>query len=242
MFVVCYVMCVLCDVWWMVSFSLLIVLMVCEEVGVVVVFDDELWFDYDVLVVVMLDGELILFDMVVVELLDDDIFVFLCGVVVGECLYCLFEFSWFMEFELWYKVVFGVLYDWLVEVELVFVVCLLVMMVWFVDDVVYIELVLGMWFVDFDLVKWFDEMGFLFLVLLFDLMVLCWLLVVYGYLDVVLEVGMFVGFIKGFIDMIVEYDGCFWIVDWKLNYFGMMLDVYGLCVFDIVMVDYVYYL
>jgi exodeoxyribonuclease V beta subunit len=65
-----------------------------------------------------------------------------------------------------------------------------------------------------------NELEFLFPAPSLDFAALRRILAAHGYPDVALEAGALRGFIKGFIDMIVEHDGRYWIIDWKSNYLG----------------------
>lgn len=116
------------------------------------------------------------------------------------------------------------------------------MMARLVDDVVRTELVPGMRLADLDPARRLDEMGFLFPAPSLELGALRRLLVAHGYPDVALDSGMLAGFIKGFIDMIVEHDGRFWIVDWKSNHLGNTPDAYGPRALDVAMADHAYHL
>ncbi|HEM7877540.1 TPA: exodeoxyribonuclease V subunit beta [Burkholderia contaminans] len=233
---------VLRDAWRMASFSSLTASMAREEAGVAAVPDDELRPDHDALAAVAPDGEWLLADTVAPEPPDDDILVFPRGAAAGECLHRLFELSRFTEPESWPRAALGALHDRPVEAVPELAARLPAMMVQLVDDVVHTELVPGMRLADLDPAKRLDEMGFLFPAPALDLMALRRLLVAHGYPDVALEAGMLAGFIKGFIDMIVEHDGRFWIVDWKSNHLGTTPDAYGPRALDVAMADHAYHL
>jgi exodeoxyribonuclease V beta subunit len=67
-------------------------------------------------------------------------------------------------------------------------------------------------------------------------------LAAHGFPDVALEAGSLRGFVKGFIDMIVEHKGRFWIVDWKSNHLGEMPDDYAAASLDAAMASHAYHL
>jgi exodeoxyribonuclease V beta subunit len=68
------------------------------------------------------------------------------------------------------------------------------------------------------------------------------LLIEHGYPDVALEPGVLRGFVKGFVDMIVEHDGRFWIVDWKSNHLGDTVADYAAAPLEAAMASHAYHL
>ncbi|MBY4831716.1 exodeoxyribonuclease V subunit beta [Burkholderia dolosa] len=233
---------VLRDAWRMASFSSLTSSMAREEAGVAAVPDDDLRPDHDALAVLAMTGELAVPDTAAAEPPDDDILSFPRGAAAGECLHRLFELSRFTEPGSWHQAALAALHDRPVEADPDLAARLPAMMVRLVDDVVHTELVPGMRLADLDPAKRLDEMGFLFPAPSLDLAALRRLLVAHGYPDVALEAGTLAGFIKGFIDMIVEYDGRFWIVDWKSNHLGNTPDAYGPRALSVAMADHAYHL
>ncbi|KVR85338.1 exodeoxyribonuclease V subunit beta [Burkholderia vietnamiensis] len=230
------------DAWRIASFSSLTASMAREEAGVASVPDDELRPDHDALAAVSADLALVGADTVVSAPPDDDILTFPRGAAAGECLHRLFELSRFTQPDSWRQAALGALHDRPVEAEPDLAVRLPAMMVRLVDDVVHTELVPGMRLADLDPARRLDEMGFLFPAPSLELGALRRLLVAHGYPDVALEAGALAGFIKGFIDMIVEHDGRFWIVDWKSNHLGNTPDAYGPRALDAAMADHAYHL
>jgi len=87
-----------------------------------------------------------------------------------------------------------------------------------------------------------NELEFLFAAPSLDFAVLRDLLVAHGYPDVALEPGVLRGFVKGFIDMIVEHDGRFWIVDWKSNHLGDTEHDYAAAPVEAAMASHAYHL
>ncbi|KWA25679.1 exodeoxyribonuclease V subunit beta [Burkholderia territorii] len=233
---------VLRDAWRIASFSSLTASMAREEAGVAAVPDDELRPDHDALAAVLPDGAPGVGDAVAVEPPDDDILMFPRGAAAGECLHRLFELSRFDAPDSWHQAALGALHDRPVEAEPELAKRLPAMMARLVDDVVRTELVPGMRLADLDPARRLDEMGFLFPAPALELGALRRLLVAHGYPDVALDAGTLAGFIKGFIDMIVEHDGRFWIVDWKSNHLGNTPDAYGPRALDVAMADHAYHL
>ena len=68
------------------------------------------------------------------------------------------------------------------------------------------------------------------------------LLAAHGFPDVALEAGILRGFVKGFIDMIVEHGGRFWIIDWKSNHLGDTPADYDAAPLDEAMASHAYHL
>ncbi|KVG88136.1 exodeoxyribonuclease V subunit beta [Burkholderia ubonensis] len=229
------------DAWRMASFSSLTASMAREEAGVAAVPEDDLRPDHDALAALAPDddpGD----EWPQAAPPDDDILVFPRGAAAGECLHRLFELSDFTDPGSWHAAALGALHDRPVEAEPELGERLPAMMARLVDDVVRTELVPGMRLAGLDPARRLNEMGFLFAAPSLDLSALRRLLVAHGYPDVALEAGVLAGYIKGFIDMIVEHDGRFWIVDWKSNHLGNTPDAYGPRALDAAMADHAYHL
>ncbi len=111
-----------------------------------------------------------------------------------------------------------------------------------VADLAATELVPGMRLAALDPARRLTEMEFLFPAPALDFNALRRLLAAHGYPDVALEAGTLAGFVKGFIDMIVEHDGRFWIVDWKSNHLGTTPEAYGERALDAAMAHHAYHL
>jgi exodeoxyribonuclease V beta subunit len=111
-----------------------------------------------------------------------------------------------------------------------------------IGDVVSTELVPGMTLAQLDPDRRLNELEFLFAAPSLDFPGLRELLIEYGYPDVALEPGVLRGFIKGFIDMIVEHDGRFWIVDWKSNHLGDTAANYAGASLEAAMASHAYHL
>ncbi|CAN0619517.1 RecBCD enzyme subunit RecB [Burkholderia multivorans] len=232
---------VLRDSWRMASFSSLTASMAREEAGVAPLPDDELRPDHDALAAILPDGDAVPESLPAAPP-DDDILVFPRGAAAGECLHRLFELSDFTRASSWPRAVCDALRERPVEAEPDLAERLPAMMAQLVGDVVRTELVPGMRLADLDPARRLNEMGFLFPAPSLDLAALRRLLVAHGYPDVALEAGTLAGFIKGFIDMIVEHDGRYWIVDWKSNHLGNTPGAYGQHALDAAMADHAYHL
>ena len=111
-----------------------------------------------------------------------------------------------------------------------------------IADVVTTELVPGMALAKLDPRRRLNELEFLFAAPSLDFPALRELLIEHGYPDVALEPGVLRGFVKGFIDMIVEHDGRFWIVDWKSNHLGDTAADYAAAPLEAAMASHAYHL
>jgi exodeoxyribonuclease V beta subunit len=109
-------------------------------------------------------------------------------------------------------------------------------------DIVATELVPGMALAALNPKRRLNELEFLFPARALDFPALRQLLLAHGYPDVALEPGVLRGFVKGFIDMIVEHDGRYWIVDWKSNHLGDTPDDYGAASLEAAMAGHAYHL
>jgi exodeoxyribonuclease V beta subunit len=87
-----------------------------------------------------------------------------------------------------------------------------------------------------------NELEFLFPAESLDFPSLRRVLVAHGFPDVALEAGTLRGFVKGFIDLIVEHEGRFWIVDWKSNHLGLTPADYNEEALDAAMASHAYHL
>jgi exodeoxyribonuclease V beta subunit len=109
-------------------------------------------------------------------------------------------------------------------------------------DVVTTELVPGMTLAALNPKRRLNELEFLFPARALDFPSVRDLLVAHGYPDVALEPGVLRGFVKGFIDMIVEHDGRYWVVDWKSNHLGDTAAEYGASSLEAAMASHAYHL
>jgi exodeoxyribonuclease V beta subunit len=60
----------------------------------------------------------------------------------------------------------------------------------------------------------------------FDLHAMTRLLLDYGYPNLVLDASTLHGYLRGFIDLVFEYRGRYWIIDWKSNHLGETAQAY----------------
>ena len=151
---------------------------------------------------------------------EDDILAFPRGAAAGDCLHRMFELADFTDPQSWPDAIRGALRERPAPAVPELATRLPAMMHKLIADVVTTELVPGMVLSKLDPRRRINELEFLFAAPSLDFPALRELLIEHGYPDVALEPGVLRGFVKGFIDMIVEHDGRFWIVDWKSNHLG----------------------
>jgi len=172
----------------------------------------------------------------------DDILGFPRGAAAGECLHRMFELADFGNPESWPDAIRGALRERPAPASPELAAHLPAMMHKLLADVVDTELVDGMRLRQLDPRRRLNELEFLFAAPALDFAALRELLVGHGYPDVALEPGMLRGFVKGFIDMIVEHDGRFWIVDWKSNHLGDTAQDYAAAPLEAAMASHAYHL
>ncbi|MBC8720814.1 exodeoxyribonuclease V subunit beta [Paraburkholderia sp. 31.1] len=173
---------------------------------------------------------------------DDDILGFPRGAAAGDCLHRMFELADFTEARTWPDAIRGALRERPAPAAPELAVRLPAMMHRLIADVVSTELVPGMTLARLDPRRRLNELEFLFAAPSLDFPALRELLIEYGYPDVALEPGVLRGFVKGFIDMIVEHDGRFWIVDWKSNHLGDTAADYAAASLEAAMASHAYHL
>ncbi|MGF6656515.1 exodeoxyribonuclease V beta subunit [Paraburkholderia youngii] len=173
---------------------------------------------------------------------DDDIFAFPRGAAAGDCLHRMFELADFSDARSWPDAIRGALRERPAPAAPELAARLPAMMHRLIADVVSTELVPGMTLARLDPRRRLNELEFLFAAPSLDFPALRELLIEYGYPDVALEPGVLRGYIKGFIDMIVEHDGRFWIVDWKSNHLGDTAADYAAAPLEAAMASHAYHL
>ncbi|WDD93572.1 exodeoxyribonuclease V subunit beta [Burkholderia sp. FERM BP-3421] len=229
---------VLRDAWRIASFSSLTASLAREEAGVAPPPDDALRPDHDALAAApAADGA-----PDAAGPAEHDILAFPRGAAAGECLHRLFELSDFSAPDGWPEAARRALHERPVEAEPALAERLPAMMDALVADLAATELVPGMRLAALDPARRLTEMEFLFPAPALDFNALRRLLAAHGYPDVAFDAGTLAGFIKGFIDMIVEHDGRFWIIDWKSNHLGTTPDAYGTRALEVAMAQHAYHL
>jgi exodeoxyribonuclease V beta subunit len=173
---------------------------------------------------------------------EDDILAFPRGAAAGDCLHRMFELADFADPHTWTEAIRGALRERPAPAVPELAVRLPTMMQNLLADIVATELVPGMTLAQLDPRRRMNELEFLFAAPSLDFPALRELLIEHGYPDVALEPGVLRGFVKGFIDMIVEHDGRFWIVDWKSNHLGDTAADYAAAPLDAAMASHAYHL
>ncbi|CAH2791850.1 MAG: Exodeoxyribonuclease V beta chain (EC [uncultured Caballeronia sp.] len=179
-----------------------------------------------------------------VQLAADDILAFPRGPSAGECLHRMYELADFTDPATWPGAIERALHEHPIPVSAsdALAADLPAMMARLLADTVATELVPGMRLNIIPTKRRMNELEFLFPAESLDFAVLWRLLVSHGFRDVVLEAGTLRGFVKGFIDMIVEHEGRFWIVDWKSNHLGLTPADYDEGSLDVAMASHAYHL
>ena len=173
---------------------------------------------------------------------EDDILAFPRGAAAGDCLHRMFELADFTDSHTWPDAIRGALRERPAPAVPELAARLPAMMHNLLADVVATELVPGMALAKLNPRRRLNELEFLFAAPSLDFPALRALLIEHGYPDVALEPGVLRGFVKGFIDMIVEHDGRFWIVDWKSNHLGDTAVDYAVAPLEAAMASHAYHL
>ncbi|MFK4447034.1 exodeoxyribonuclease V beta subunit [Caballeronia udeis] len=179
-----------------------------------------------------------------VQLAADDILAFPRGPSAGECLHRMYELADFTNPATWPEAIGRALHEHPISVSAYDAPAadLPAMMACLLADTVATELVPGMRLDTIPTKRRMNELEFLFPAKSLDFSALRRVLVSHGFPDVALEAGTLRGFVKGFIDMIVEHGGHFWIVDWKSNHLGLTPADYDEGSLDAAMASHAYHL
>jgi exodeoxyribonuclease V beta subunit len=179
-----------------------------------------------------------------VPLHPDDILAFPRGPSAGECLHRMYELADFTDPETWPKAIEKALHEHPVPLSAFDApdADLQLMMSRVLADTVKTELVPGMRLDMISPKRRMNELEFLFPAQSLDFTALRRVLVTHGFPDVALEAATLRGFVKGFVDMIVEHEGRFWIIDWKSNHLGLTPADYSGASLDGAMASHAYHL
>lgn len=172
----------------------------------------------------------------------DDILAFPRGAQAGECLHRMFELADFSEPSTWPAAIERALFERPVAADTDTAARLPAMMARLLADVTAAEVAPGVTLSALDPARRLTEWPFVFASAALDLPALRGLLARHGYADVALEAGTLAGYIKGFIDMVVEHEGRFWVIDWKSNHLGTHPADYGASALDAAMTHHAYHL
>lgn len=172
----------------------------------------------------------------------DDILAFPRGAAAGECLHRMFELADFSEPSTWPMAIERALLERPVATDADTAARLPAMMARLIADVTAAEVAPGMTLAALDPARRLTEWPFLFASPALELSALRGLLARHGYPDVALEAGTLAGYVKGFIDLVVEHEGRFWIIDWKSNHLGMSCPDYGAASLEAAMAHHAYHL
>jgi len=164
----------------------------------------------------------------------DDILDFPRGAAAGECLHRMFELADFTAPHSWPSAIERALQERPAPAAAALAERLPAMMARLLQDVTDTELLPdvapGLRLAQVPLGRRLTELEFSFPAQAVDLTRLQQLLHAHGYTDIPLlnyGGGVLDGYLKGFIDLVFEADGRFWILDWKSNYLGEQISDYG---------------
>ncbi|SAK84724.1 exodeoxyribonuclease V, beta subunit [Caballeronia glebae] len=172
----------------------------------------------------------------------DDILAFPRGAAAGECLHRMYELADFTEPSGWPAAVERALREHPTPAPETLAPRLRPMMLRLLADTVTSEIAPGMRLQTIAPARRMNELEFLFSADSLDFTALRRVLAAHGFPDVALESGALRGFIKGFIDMIVEHEGRFWIIDWKSNHLGDAASDYAAAPLAVAMAEHAYHL
>jgi exodeoxyribonuclease V beta subunit len=172
----------------------------------------------------------------------DDILAFPRGAAAGECLHRMYELADFTEPSGWPAAVERALREHPTPAPETLAPRLRPMMLRLLADTVTSEIAPGMRLQTIAPARRMNELEFLFSADSLDFTALRRVLGAHGFPDVALESGALRGFITGFIDMIVEHEGRFWIIDWKSNHLGDAASDYAAAPLAVAMAEHAYHL
>jgi exodeoxyribonuclease V beta subunit len=176
------------------------------------------------------------------QLAPDDILAFPRGAAAGECLHRMFELADFTEPSGWPAAVERALHEHPTPAPDALAPRLRPMMLRLLGDTVAAEIAPAMRLQTIAMTRRMNELEFLFPAHALDFTAMRRLLAAHGFPDVALETGALRGFIKGFIDMIVEHEGRYWIIDWKSNHLGDAASDYAAAPLAVAMAEHAYHL
>ena len=175
-------------------------------------------------------------------LADSDILAFPRGAAAGECLHRMFELADFSQPASWPAAIERALAERPVAADAQTSARLPAMMAAMIEDVTQTEFTPGLTLAALDPERRLTEWPFLFASPSLDLQALSELLVRHGHPDIALGAATLVGYVKGFIDLVFEHEGRFWIVDWKSNHLGVNPADYGAAALEAAMAHHAYHL
>ena len=175
-------------------------------------------------------------------LAENDILAFPRGAAAGECLHRMFELADFSQRATWPAAIERALVERPVAADAPTSARLPAMMARLIEDVTQTEFAPGLTLAALDPARRLTEWPFLFVSPSLDLSALSALLARHCYPDLALGAATLVGYIKGFIDLVFEHEGRFWIVDWKSNHLGLSQADYGAAALEAAMAHHAYHL
>ncbi|KAG0188990.1 hypothetical protein DFQ28_004023 [Apophysomyces sp. BC1034] len=154
------------------------------------------------------------------ELRDDDILHFPRGPAAGDCLHRLMELANLRDPSSWPFAIERALAERPPNSHELPAERLKAMMARLLRDLADAPLESRFTLRQLDPSRWLTELEFIFPVATLDMRRFAAMLAEHGIADMALNDSVLHGYLKGFIDAVVEFGGQFWIIDWKSNYLG----------------------
>ena len=175
-------------------------------------------------------------------LADNDILAFPRGAAAGECLHRMFELADFSAPATWPAAIERALIERPVSADAETAARLSAMMTRLIEDVTATPWAPGLTLAALNPARRLTEWPFVFSAPALEPRELRGLLARHGYPDVLLDPSALAGYVKGFVDLVVEGEGRFWIIDWKSNHLGTTPADYGSDALEAAMAHHAYHL
>ncbi|MCG1040761.1 MULTISPECIES: exodeoxyribonuclease V subunit beta [Burkholderiaceae] len=159
-------------------------------------------------------------DSALTGLHDDDILRFPRGPAAGDCLHRLMELADLRDPSSWPTAIVRALTEQPVHSRELSTERLSAMMMRLLRDLAHTPLEADFMLGELDPSRRLTELEFVFPVASLNMRRLATMLEEHGIAGVALDDGVLHGYLKGFIDAVVEFRGRFWIIDWKSNHLG----------------------
>ncbi|UDG82617.1 exodeoxyribonuclease V subunit beta [Candidatus Vallotia cooleyia] len=151
---------------------------------------------------------------------DDDILHFPRGLAAGNCLHRLMELADLCNPASWPTAIVRALSEQPVNSLELDAKRLSAMMIRLLRDLTHTPIEADFMLGDLDPLRRLTELEFVFPVSSLDMSQFSTMLEEHGITGVTLDDGILHGYMRGFIDSVVEFHSRFWIIDWKSNYLG----------------------
>ncbi|UDG82654.1 exodeoxyribonuclease V subunit beta [Candidatus Vallotia lariciata] len=156
----------------------------------------------------------------------DDILRFPRGAAAGNCLHRLMELANLRDPLSWPTAIVRALTERPVNSHTFSDPQLTAMMMRLLRDIANTQLESDFMLGEMDPSRRLTELEFVFPITSLDMHRFSIMLREYGIVSETLDHGMLHGYLRGFIDAVIEFQGQFWIIDWKSNYLGNIANSY----------------